>query len=230
MIVNVYGIPSELVVRWILERVSSLNIWVDLGSGSGDYLRSINFKPKEGIGVDLVSSPSRLPPEFIFEKREINEWLGKNRKKMDLISMFDVVEHFPKKEALTLIGRVKNSAANVIISTPHGFMRQDGETHPEERNNPYQWHKCGFAAEEFEKLGFLVFILKKYHYCPPGNDKTFDKLVCFWSVEQPASYTSLANSIKIKNLVYLLNPLHFYRLVRDVLVRPNLLRSKKEKD
>jgi hypothetical protein len=219
MIVNVYGVQSEKVVRWFLQSHPNIGVWVDLGCGNGEYLEAINFKPRVGVGVD-VARPKNLPPNFRFEKNEINRWLDINQGRFfDLISMFDVVEHFPKEEALKLIDRAKHLAENLIISTPSGFLRQDAKTHPEEKDNPWQWHKCGFEPEEFEELGFLVFVLKNYHYKPPGNDKTFDKLVCFWSTN-PSSYSSLARSVRIKTLIYILWPLHFYRMIRNVFVRP----------
>lgn len=222
MKINVYGIPSEKVVAWLLEKDSGINTWVDLGCGNGEYLNSINFKPKKGIAVDLVP-PGKLRSDFVFERREINEWLDNNQsERFELISIFDVVEHFKKEEAITLINKSQNLAKNLIIGTPSGFIKQNAETHPAEKDNPWQWHRCGFDPAEFEKLGFLVFVLKNYHYKPIGNDRSFDKLVCFWSKDQEMSYGSIGRFVRFKTFCYLLWPLHFFRMMRDTLVKPLL--------
>lgn len=221
MIINIYGVPSNHVIKWIIFFFfkKKLNNWVDLGCGNGEYLFLIGVIPKRGIAVDISEKIPSLPKNFIFKNQNILEWLENSNQEYTLLTMFDVVEHFSKKEAFDLINKAKNLSTNLIISTPSGFMKQDAETHPEEKDNPWQWHKCGFGSEGFEELNFLVFALKNYHYKPPGNNKTFDKLVCFWSADS-SHYNSLARSVRIKNLIYILWPLHFYRMIRDVVIRP----------
>lgn len=215
MCFNIYGVPSQLVVRWLLNYRKQIDTWVDLGCGNGEYLRLINFIPKEGIGIDAVP-PEQLPPNFRFQKSEINEWLDERKnEKLDLVTMFDLVEHFPKAEALVLIEKAENLAKNLIIATPHGFMKQDGESDARLKNNPWQWHRCGFGPAEFEKMGFLVFVLKNYHYRPAGNDQSFDKLICFKS-RDVVNFHRLAARIRLKNLLYNLHPLYFYRTLRQL--------------
>jgi len=227
MITNVFGVPSHLIVRWILESGGKVGSWVDLGCGKGEYLRSIGITANMGIGVDAAQVVYHLPQYFSYIQKDIRKWLNDSKgEKYDLISMFDVVEHFPKEEFLGLIDKAKNLADRIVIATPSGFLRQDGETHPEEKDNPFQWHKCGFSPREFEELGFLVFTLKKYHRKATGNNgKSFDKIIAFRNLEMERKigraketyYLQLVKKIKTRSIAYNLNPLNFLRTARSFL-------------
>jgi len=173
---KIYGVPSRDFVRWISEIIIGKNLdkWVDLGCGNGNYLQSLKITFKQGIAVDTAEKIPNLPNNFIYENCFVDEWLKKNKiANFDLISMFDLVEHFPKEEALVLINKAKNLTNNLLITTPLGFLKQDAATHPEFANNPYLWHRSGFSPEDFERNGFLVFALRNYHYKPIGNNKSF---------------------------------------------------------
>lgn len=217
MTVTTHGVPSPTLIHWLFEDVT-VGSWADLGCGPGTFTSSLGITAKKGVGVDMLESAPHLPPSFTFERASIDDWISRQGKKsFDLVSMFDLVEHIPKKDAVTLIERAKEVGRSVLVSTPSGFLKQDAETHPEEATNPYQWHRSGFTPGEFEKLGFLVFVLKNYHYKPAGNNRTFDKLVCFAGERDNKK---LARRIRKKAFFYNLSPIHLYRTVRDVFLRP----------
>jgi len=70
----------------------------------------------------------------------------------DAVVGLDIIEHFPKPQALALVARLERWARRtVILATPNGFLPQaafDG--------NPYQVHHCGFSPAELAALGYRV--------------------------------------------------------------------------
>jgi len=70
----------------------------------------------------------------------------------DVVVSLDVVEHFPKTEALALIAELERVARRlVVLLTPNGFIPQ-----PPGEDEPWQEHRCGFHASELEALGYSV--------------------------------------------------------------------------
>jgi 2-polyprenyl-3-methyl-5-hydroxy-6-metoxy-1,4-benzoquinol methylase len=135
MKVTLYGIPSQKVVRWILKDIPEIATWADLGCGNGEFLNSIRFAPRKGIGVDMAE-PKTLPENFTFEKSDIQEWLARQRKPLDVISMFDVVEHFEKEEAFALVRQAEQAARHLIIATPSGFLSRMRRRTPRKKTTP----------------------------------------------------------------------------------------------
>jgi hypothetical protein len=222
MSLKFYGIPAPLLTRWIMQEIfpDGVRKWVDLGIGNGEYIRDIGFLPKEGLGVD-VGEPKIVPPHFSIENKNIQDWLTEHREdKVPLLTMFDVIEHFEKGEAIALINKAESISDALIVATPSGFLRQDAETHPEDRDNPWNWHRSGFSPEDLESLGFVTMVLKNAHLKPAGNDRSFDKLIAFKT--KLVSPRAISN-LRRKAFMYNLKPLHFFRTVRDVLLRPRLL-------
>lgn len=70
----------------------------------------------------------------------------------DVVVSLDVVEHFPKSEALALIAELERVARRlVVLLTPNGFVPQ-----PPGEDEPWQEHRCGFHVGELEALGYAV--------------------------------------------------------------------------
>jgi len=70
----------------------------------------------------------------------------------DVVVALDVIEHFEKPDALAVMAEMARvSRGVVVVMTPSGFLAQPGT--PEE---PWQEHRCGFAANELRDLGFDV--------------------------------------------------------------------------
>src|SRR3989338_6858432 len=96
---NIYGVPTNLVVKWILER-EGVKSWLDVACGGGGVLELIGFTPDEGLGVDICPAP-QLPKGFMFEQADITKWT--TDKHYDLVSMFQIVEHIEKDTSISLI-------------------------------------------------------------------------------------------------------------------------------
>lgn len=70
----------------------------------------------------------------------------------DLVTSLDVVEHFEKSDALTLLDELERvSTELVVVLTPSGFVPQ-----PPGEDEPWQEHRCGFEAAELAERGFEV--------------------------------------------------------------------------
>jgi SAM-dependent methyltransferase len=70
----------------------------------------------------------------------------------DAVVALDVVEHFDKPEALRVLLELERVARSlVVVVTPSGFVPQ-----PPTEDEPWQEHRCGFEADEFENLGYDV--------------------------------------------------------------------------
>ncbi|MBI5305982.1 methyltransferase domain-containing protein [Candidatus Wolfebacteria bacterium] len=217
---NVYGVPPNIVAKWVLEVVfpNGVGLWADIACGNGKFTREISVIPQNGIGIDVNTATPILPKNFIFERKKIFDWIQENKeRKFDLISSFEFVEHLEKREAIAFIKTIKKMARFVVVSTPSGFLKQDAETDYSLFDNPWQWHRCGFSPKELEELGFAVFILKNAHYKPAGNDKSFDKLIACWG---EINLDSVARKIKYNSMCYNFSPIHLYRTIRDNFLRP----------
>jgi SAM-dependent methyltransferase len=70
----------------------------------------------------------------------------------EAVVALDVLEHFEKDEALAVLGEMERVARRVVaVLTPSGFVVQ-----PPTENEPWQEHRCGFEAAEFEARGYEV--------------------------------------------------------------------------
>jgi SAM-dependent methyltransferase len=70
----------------------------------------------------------------------------------DAVVALDVVEHFDKPDALCVLLELERvSRSLVVVVTPSGFVPQ-----PPTEDEPWQEHRCGFEAGEFERLGYDV--------------------------------------------------------------------------
>lgn len=70
----------------------------------------------------------------------------------DVVVSLDVVERFPKAEAMAVVAELERVARRlVILLTPNGFVPQ-----PQGEDEPWQEHRCGFDAAELVALGYTV--------------------------------------------------------------------------
>jgi SAM-dependent methyltransferase len=70
----------------------------------------------------------------------------------DVVVSLDVIEHFEKPDALHVVREMERVCSGTcVIVTPRGFVPQSGT--PDE---PWQEHRCGFAVDELEELGYDV--------------------------------------------------------------------------
>jgi hypothetical protein len=82
--------------------------------------------------------------------------------------MFDVIEHFERRDAEALLDKLEQIFRVVLIFTPRGFLQQDWVTHPNLRDDPLMWHRCGFTELDFAARGYLTFFWPIFHF-PTGQ-------------------------------------------------------------
>lgn len=79
-------------------------------------------------------------------------------KSFDLVIALDVIEHIEKKEALDMIAQCEKIARKaVILETPKGYIPQNIDVLGH-GGHEYQTHRCGWEAEELEKMGYEVVV------------------------------------------------------------------------
>ena len=96
----------------------------------------------------------------------------------DAVVAIEVIEHFSKKDGLILIEKMKKwSRKRIIITTPNGFIFQEGY-----HNNPLQKHKSGWSVKELRELGFIVYGINGWKRLRGhrGEIKYYPKL--FWTI------------------------------------------------
>jgi Methyltransferase domain len=122
----------------------------------------------------------------------------------DLVTLFDVVEHFPKRQGYEVLERCERLTSKyVVVHTPSGFLEQG----PEE-GNEFQRHLSGWFPHDFEGLGYTVYgtigtkVLRgyasRYRYNFPGI-ATCD-LVLAWLMRVQKKPTRAFSLIAIKDV------------------------------
>ncbi len=115
----------RIVKDWLPADLNS-NI-LDLGTGGGNFLYLLNKKGYKNLhGVDIsqeqVELAKKMIPSANITKDDLMNYLMNNKKKFDLISGFDVIEHFTKEQAyilLKLAYESLNTEGIIILQTPN---------------------------------------------------------------------------------------------------------------
>ncbi|HWV98673.1 MAG TPA: class I SAM-dependent methyltransferase [Candidatus Acidoferrum sp.] len=134
---------------------------LDIGCGQSSVLAPFR-PPLRTVGLDafegaineararrqhdeyVLADVLKVDPETILERA--------GRRPFDLVTLIDVIEHFPKRQGFELLERCERlSAKYVILVTPNGFLAQGPEY-----GNPYQRHLSGWFGHDFEGLGYTV--------------------------------------------------------------------------
>ncbi len=231
----VFGVQTATLVPACLGRVLDARglhspRWADLGTGDGAFLKLILERMTEscshirpfGVCVDGNDCDSLPPPAFCYKNELLSRFvvdsLGASER-FDVVSLFEVIEHFDKDVALDLLRSCASQPSRIcVISTPNGFLRQDAETHPVTlASKPLQWHRCGFSESELHELGYSTILIKYYHIRPQGNERSFDCILAFSGLTRTES-AALEQYVRWYVVRLLLNPQYTLRVLRSYLV------------
>jgi SAM-dependent methyltransferase len=136
---------------------------LDIGCGSFSHLSA--FRPSlVTVGVDAFpeaieqARARNVHDDYIVAdilKDDIEKILAKVRTLgvFDIVSLYGVIEHFPKQQGLEMLTRCeKLTSKYVILETPHGFVEQGPEF-----GNEFQRHLSGWFIHDFQGLGYKVY-------------------------------------------------------------------------
>ena len=156
------GADRIRVLQITLESLSRLRVWVDLGCGESEATATIALPAHiRHISVDVVDP---ISPPAGFVRDEIPHFIANNALGPDsVVSLLDVIEHFPRPDAIALLETLEREAGAVVIFTPDSFYPQNATTHPEFADKPYQWHQSGWTKEEFVARGYAVVKFPQLH-------------------------------------------------------------------
>ncbi len=149
---------------------------LDLGSGPCNMERDNRFR-----GVDITCFDIYEPYLKTCKNHGLKTVKGDAlevqkyfpAKSFDIVWMFDVIEHFPKKQGLGVLSQAEKLAKKqVIVWVPYGFYPQDYDVVKENwpgadkkllSHNTNQQHKSAWYPVDFTKRGYKVEVLHNYH-------------------------------------------------------------------
>ncbi len=120
---------------------------LDVGCGYGKYgVLAREYTP--ATRVDAIDvNPPRYPVYDHFypgDLRQLATLLPADAPHYDLAIFLDVIEHFEKAEAWSVVDQLCERARRVLITTPWGFRRQ------EIPGMPFETHRSGWYPWEFQ--------------------------------------------------------------------------------
>lgn len=130
---------------------------LDVGSGNGRFMQRINWDKKfKVIGIELFDAYIRQAKATKLYEKIVKQDIRKltfEKNSFDAVLASQIVEHFTKKEGISLIKKMERWARNTIImGTPNGHFHQE-----EYDGNKLQGHKSSWYVEDFRRLGYRVY-------------------------------------------------------------------------
>lgn len=156
------GIPTAHdYTREIVER-SECILTLDVGCGS--YSPLSQFRPQiTTVGLDAFppaieearakgAHDHYIVADVLTEKLE-DLLVNCGAQKFDLVTLYDVIEHLPKRRGYDLLERCEELTSKyVLVQTPNGFLEQGPEF-----GNEHQRHLSGWFPQDFAGLGYKVY-------------------------------------------------------------------------
>jgi hypothetical protein len=202
------GVP--LAADYTQEIIGKSECQLALDVGCGGYSHLSAFRPKiTTVGIDAfpqaieVSKVRETHDHYIVAdilKENLDNLLSDfGGRKFDLVTLYDVIEHLPKKLGYELLDRCEQLTSKyLLLQTPNGFLEQGPEF-----GNEYQRHLSGWFPHDFEGLGYKVYgttgtkLLRGYAAGPKYN---VPGILCFDTI--------LARLLRIHS-----HPRHAFNLV-----------------
>lgn len=152
-------------LHWIVRRCigSDIKTILDLGCGSGDFMKDISYGEKWSIiGVELDNDSIDQARRSKIYNRVIKGNITKlsksiTREKYDVVIATQAIEHLDKKRGLISLKKWEQLAdKKVIISTSVGFIKFDRVEKKGPEINVLQKHLSGWYVHEFQSRGYEV--------------------------------------------------------------------------
>ena len=142
-----------------------------------------------------------LPTFFPWSRRKL--W-SNGRGQFDLVTMYGVIEHLPKRQGFELLERCEAITKHfLLLETPNGFVPQGPEF-----GNEHQRHLSGWFGHDFVGLGYDVFGTtgcKYFHGYAGEFDPYFPGVVAVdavlaWLLRAKKCYRHAFNLVAIKDV------------------------------
>lgn len=144
------------VTRLLQAELTGSETVLDIGCGPSSLLQYVKG-PKKTVGIEYWKPSVEESRKKGIHTEYINADITNVRYQdasFDSVILIDVLEHFAKDEAITLLSTIQRWAKrNVIIVVPNGFVPQEGE---DGTGNIKQHHLSAWDVRDFEDLGFRV--------------------------------------------------------------------------
>jgi len=157
-----FGLPDAQEHTARLIGTNEVRRAVDIGCGSSSHLRSFR-PPLVTIGVDAFPEAVEASRAAgVHDHYMVIDLLKENVEKVlepfggercDLVTLYGVIEHFPKSQGLALLERCERLTSKYILAeTPNGFVEQGPEF-----GNEHQRHLSGWFEQDFVGMGYTVY-------------------------------------------------------------------------
>lgn len=156
------GVPTVSDYTRDLLHKGQCSLTLDVGCGVSSPLSS--FRPQiTSVGLDafpqaIEEARARDAHDHYILADVLTENLddllaGYGGRKFDLVTLYDVIEHLPKRRGYELLERCEELTCKyVLVQTPNGFLPQGPEF-----GNEHQRHLSGWFPHDFEGLGYTVY-------------------------------------------------------------------------
>ncbi len=115
---------ADRFIQWLRFRqvagaISSKDILVDLGCGTGAFLRSMQSRIQRGIGVDAAIESIEVSPRLSFLQNDLGRPLPLDDDSVDTVTALAVVEHLNDPEPfIREAHRILKPGGLLILTTP----------------------------------------------------------------------------------------------------------------
>jgi SAM-dependent methyltransferase len=164
--------------QWFKENESSITRVLDIGAGSGTYIKLIKEEFKICLDSHWIAIEAWKPYIEKFKLESLyNKVINQDVRTLDWDSLGefsvtiagDVLEHMTKEEAVELVSKILKKSKTLIISIPVVYMPQD-----ELEGNPFEVHVKPDWSHEEVLLTWGDKIKKFYRKSPKS------KIAVYW--------------------------------------------------
>lgn len=141
--------------RILMAGFDKVGTLMDIGCGSNPQTY---IKADYLFGADPQAGPMNDYHEYTIFKCDWQDALEVIEKgfHVDCVTLFDVVEHLGKDDAMRLLKKTTELVKQVVVFTPYGFLEQgDGQ---------WNTHRSGWAPDDFW-CGWQTETFNHYHWC-----------------------------------------------------------------
>jgi len=144
----------EELLRELLPKEAAFHL--DIGCGENCYRWNRFTKAEHTLYNDAFDYDKLPQPCFFGDALSLPIFLKPNL--FDLVTCFDVIEHFEKNDGRKLINTAEELCnKRIIFFTPLGEVSLGGD------KRKYQTHLSGWMPENFNAQGYTCWVFPKFH-------------------------------------------------------------------